>query len=207
MRLLTPAPVWFNINDMIHAGIVLAAGASERMGQPKALLPMPGGILLAHHQADLLAHAGCARVVIVLGSDYDFIGRQLSGCQTVRNANWKCGRFSSVQAGLRVLKDFDGCFILPVDTVGVAPATLEAIRKFAEENAPSAVRPTFGGKDGKIMWISNKLADELLRRAPDDRRLDHFFETRAGKLAVNDPAILNNVNTPEEWERLRHTIR
>ncbi len=186
---------------MKHAGLVLAAGASTRMGRPKALLQTPGGIPLAQYQADLLRRAGCDEVLVVLGSDFETISKQIPNCKTIRNADWEKGRFTSVQAGLRTLHAFDGCFILPVDTVGVSLKTLEATREFAGQKKPSAVRPTFKGQPGKIAWISKSLADEWIRAKPTDTRLDEILKEKAVQLPVDDAAILNNINTPEEWKK------
>ena len=52
----------------LFLGLVLAAGASSRMGRPKALLPTMDGRPLAVWQADRLRAAGCAEVLIVIGS-------------------------------------------------------------------------------------------------------------------------------------------
>jgi CTP:molybdopterin cytidylyltransferase MocA len=89
-----------------------------------------------------------------------------------------------------------------VDTVGVSLKTLEATRDFAEQNKPAAVRPTFNGADGKIAWISEHLANEIAHSETADTRLDLILQEKAVRLPVDDPAILNNVNTPEEWKKV-----
>ena len=188
---------------MKHAGLVLAAGASTRMGEPKALLLTPAGVPLAQHQANLLRHAGCEEALVVLGSDFETISKRIPNCKTVRNPDWEKGRFTSVQAGLRALHAFDGCFILPVDTVGVSVTTLQAARELADERNPVALRPTFNGQAGKIAWISRALADEWICAKTADTRLDEILKAKAVPLPVPDPAILNNVNTPEEWKRVK----
>jgi CTP:molybdopterin cytidylyltransferase MocA len=188
---------------MKHAGLVLAAGASTRMGRPKALLLTPAGAPLAQHQATLLRDAGCDEVLVVLGSDFESIAKQIPNCRTVRNPDWNTGRFSSIQAGLRALHSFDGCFILPVDTVGVSLRTLEVTRDFADQEKPVAVRPTFKRADGKIAWISKQLAADIANAETADTRLDLILREKSVRLPVEDPAILNNVNTPEEWKDLK----
>jgi CTP:molybdopterin cytidylyltransferase MocA len=183
---------------MKHAGIILAAGASTRMGEPKALLETPMGVPLAVCQVDLLRNGGCRRVVVVLGSDHERIQGQLLGCEVVVHSGWEDGRFSSVQAGLRAVQECDGAFILPVDTVGVSERTVRAVLQFADRNRPDAVRPVFQGQPGKIAWIGWALAEEILQ-TPRDARLDLILKDRAANLPVDDAAILSNVNTPAEW--------
>ncbi|MBU1694241.1 MAG: nucleotidyltransferase family protein [Verrucomicrobia bacterium] len=181
-----------------HAGMVLAAGASSRMGRPKALLPAAGNLPLAQIQADVLRSGGCGRVVVVLGAEAERIRPCLADCDVTLNKDWEKGRFTSVQAGLRALGDFDGCIILPVDAVGLRAETVRTVLAHASEIHAAAVRPTYRGKDGKLLWVSRALAEELLRASPGDQRLDDLVRERAERISVDDPALLSNVNTPEE---------
>ncbi len=187
---------------MKHAGIVLAAGASTRMGQPKALLRLHG-VPLALFQTALLKDAGCREVVIVLGSHYRQIRPKLKDCPCTYNREWKRGRFTSVKAGLCALAQFDGYIILPVDTVGVSVKSIRSVLRFADRKHPLAIRPTYRRKSGKIIWISKTLARRLLRKRSKELRLDEVFDQIALKYPVRDPAILHNINTAEEWEKIR----
>lgn len=182
-------------------GLVLAAGASSRMGYPKALLPVPGGAILAVHQMRQLRAAGCARVAVVLGSQADAIAGKITDGEVVRNPDWEKGRLTSLQAGLRAFPEANVFLILPVDTVGVRTETLAALLSGGE-----VVRPYHGGQPGRILRLNRATADELLALPTADLRLDEWLASRTSALEVDDPAVLNNVNTPDEWAATRATL-
>ncbi len=191
---------------MRHGGIVLAAGASSRMGRPKALLETADGPLAAH-QARLLRDAGCSRVVLVLGADYEKIVPHLPlpAGQIVRNRAWREGRLTSITAGVKACGRMDGYLIFPVDTVGVRQATVRRVLRAADTAGRDAVRPFHNGAKGNFLWISAAAAEELARlvRRDPDLRVDSWVKGRAYAVDVGDAAVLSNINTPEDWEKHR----
>jgi CTP:molybdopterin cytidylyltransferase MocA len=191
---------------MRHAGIVLAAGASSRMGQPKALLETAGGRPLARAQYEMLLRAGCERAVIVLGSDAERIRPLLPGCEVTVNARWGDGRMTSVQAGLQALSGFDGYVLLPVDTVGVRSETLSLLLRYAGEQAPPAARLTHKGRRGRLAWVSESAARALVLPAAPAARLDELLRKIEHRVAAPDAGILSNVNTPEDWSKARASM-
>ena len=185
----------------VHFGIVLAAGASSRMGFPKALLKTPEGLPLALHQLNLLRAAGCAKSAVVLGSEAQRIAKELGDEQVILNPAWESGRPSSILAALKNTAECDGLFILPVDTAGVRPETIRTVLEFAEASGHAAIRPVCRGIRGKLVWLSAPLAGEIVRKNYSER-LDDFLAERAFEMEVNDPAILRNINTPGDWEEI-----
>jgi len=187
-----------------HAGIILAGGASSRMGSPKALLKLRNGRTLAEYQADLLKHAGIQHPVLVLGHQGASSASSLpSGhFEIVQNPSWESGRLSSLQAGLNACRA-DGYLVLPVDSVGARASTIFEMLTFAETRHASAVRPCVRGSPGRILWINRTLA-EMLRSIPSttDFRLDAWISSREVLLETDDTGVLNNINTPEEWQRV-----
>ena len=184
---------------MTTVGIVLAAGESRRMGSPKALLRGADGVPLAARQAALLRAGGCAGTVVVLGAEIERIRKALpEGLATVENPRWAQGRASSLQAGISAFPSAAGFLFLPVDAVGVKIATIRAVLA-AAENEPTAIwRPTHRGGKGHLLWIPRDAVPSLMR-LPADARVDEWVQPLARMLEVDDPAILRNVNTPEEW--------
>ena len=188
----TPAPSF--------AGLVLAAGASSRMGYPKALLPTPAQLPLAVHQLRLLRAAGCAPVAVVVGAHANAIAAKITEGEVIKNPDWERGRLTSIQAGLRGLPGAHGYLLLPVDTVGVRRETLAAL--LAARGGP-VVRPYHQGQPGRLLRLDRATADELLAIPATDLRLDEWMASRIRALAVDDPAVLNNINTPDDWAAAR----
>jgi len=191
-----------------HAGIILAGGASSRMGSPKALLKLPGGRTLAEYQADMLKQAGIQTLCLVLGHQGPSSALQFSSnhFQIVQNPAWESGRLSSLQAGLKVARA-DGYLILPVDSVGARASTISEMLVLGESRRASAVRPCARGRPGRILWINRTLAG-LLGSIPatTDFRLDDWIRDREFLMETDDEGVLNNINTPEEWQRLQRRL-
>jgi len=188
-------------------GVILAAGASERMGEPKALLrlPAPPRKCLLVDQIDRLRRAGCARVAVVLGADAVRIKPALPSGDpraiVCLNEGWQRGSFSSLQVGLTALADCArGALVLPVDVPGVPPQVMTGLVPRGDD-APDAVVPMHQGRGGHPVWLSPALIARILREAPT-ARLDHLL---AGcvvvRVEVADPHVRENVNTPEDWAR------
>jgi molybdenum cofactor cytidylyltransferase len=93
------------------AAVILAAGGSTRMGQPKALLPVGGVSLLRRAVA---AAAGCDPVVVVLGAVADRVRPELDGLAVtaVENPDWDQGPGTSIRVGLGAAGDADAAVLL-----------------------------------------------------------------------------------------------
>lgn len=191
------------------AGVILAAGASSRMGHPKAMLRFADGVTLLTRQEELLRGAGCTHIFVVVGARADDIRVAHMDLEIhwVVNHDWEQGQFSSIQSGLSeaIRIACDGVVLLPVDVVGVDPATIEAIIETMLRNPHlDAVVPEFEGRGGHPLALSTRFADRILAidLASPGARLDRVLAQAATlvRLPVCDPQTTRNVNTREEWE-------
>lgn len=89
-------------------GLLLAAGGSSRLGQPKQLLRFQGKTLL-RRSAETLVATSCSPVVVVLGASIDVSLRELDGLELsiFENLDWQTGMSSSIRSGLASLLDLE----------------------------------------------------------------------------------------------------
>ena len=117
--------------------VILAAGESSRFGQPKQLLPFRGKTLV-RTIIDATCEAGCAPVVVVIGSNGETIHAELAHANVleVRNTNWRSGIGSSIRSGVRALTghapDVQAILLLVCDQPAVNAPFIERF----DRNAP-----------------------------------------------------------------------
>jgi molybdenum cofactor cytidylyltransferase len=182
------------------AAIVLAAGASTRMGRPKALL-LHHGRTFVRCAVDLAA--GCAPIVVVTGA-VDLADVDLGPALRVRNDTWPQGQLSSLQRGLAALADPPGLLVLTVDRPHLRPATVAALLA-AFHDAPECIwQPAHAGRRGHPIVYPAALLPMLRGLAPDASPrdlLEHHPHLRRS-LPVDDPAVLDNLDRPADLARL-----
>ncbi len=133
---------------MKRAALVVAAGASTRLGQPKQLVQILGETLL-DRAVRTAAEAGLGPVVVVLGANAKEVAEQcdLRRAWVVVHAGWAEGMGTSIRAGAELLEgfpDLDGAVVMTCDMPGVTPEHLRALCV-----APDQLRASeYGGRRG-----------------------------------------------------------
>jgi len=202
---------------MSVAGIVLAGGLSSRMHSPKALLDFRGApfavrILEAFEALDLKIR------VVVLGPDAPRVRPILAvhDCVIIENAEPDSGPIGSLHLALAALRPVRprAALVWPVDLPHVRLTTverlIEAYRRAATPAPPPAVVPVFAGHRGHPVIWDAALFDELetseraAREGP--RAVMHAHRSEVLAVAVDDPAVVDDLNTPEDYERLVRQI-
>jgi len=185
-------------------GLILAAGGSRRLGEPKQLLPYGSGTLLDHTLATARA-SGFDQLIVALGGNSAEVRRRvnLSGADAVENPDFGEGCSSSIAAGLRAIDPRSELMVLMLgDQPGVTPATVRALIAGCEEETVVAAclyddgrghplafgRTLFGELRGlhgdKAVW---KLMDRRAEEVVDVRipgRIPADIDTRADYEAV-----------------------
>ena len=194
---------------MSLAGVVLAAGRSSRMGSPKALLDFLG-LPFAVRILQALEVLEVKTRVVVLGPDAPRIQPALADHDflLVENPEPETGPIASLRGALRALQPLqpDAVLVWPVDLPHVRVSTIERLLEAHRRSKASVVLPTFAERKGHpVIWTSG-LFGELLesREAVRDgaRAVLHNHEKEVLGVPVDDPAVVDQVNTPEDYERL-----
>lgn len=146
---------------MTAAAVLLAAGASRRMGRPKQLLELEGEPMV-RRAARLCLEAGFDPVLVVLGSAAEEVGAALDGLaiQRVDNPAWPEGMAASIRAGLAALPAGpSGALFLPCDQPALSTGLLKSFLQ-AHAAAPGAtLASAYGGTRGiPALFPASRLA-------------------------------------------------
>ena len=189
------------------AAILLAAGASRRMGSPKALLKIHETTFI-HRCVNVLHTSGIEKIIVVLGADAGRITHALAGAQVIiaLNEQYQTGQLSSVIAGLRVAESFspDAILLHPVDHPLISKTVTASIIQRFKQNGSSIIVPTFNGRRGHPVLFSSKLFEEIKNAPPDvgARSVVWSHASEVVEIETDDGGILFNVDTPEDYKRL-----
>ena len=183
------------------AVIVLSAGASSRMGRPKALLEVADGVTFAEMIVRTTRAAGAGEIRFVLGPpDGEAIRARLpAGCEVTWNAEPGRGMLSSIQAGVAALhNEVAAALIWPVDQPLVTEVT---VRRVIEAEAERIVMPRHGGRGGHPVRIPRSLFGALSSLAIDRglRGLIEDHPARVLRIEVADSGAVEDVDTPEDY--------
>lgn len=187
------------------AGIILAAGASSRMGRPKALLAYEGETFL-DRLAGIFSRT-CDEVVVVLG----YHGNALrEGARRpvrfVENPDPDRGMLSSLQCGLRAMAADTGAVLFtPVDYPAIQESTAaKLIEAMAHKPETLIAIPRHEGRRGHPVACRRPIAEELMALPLGGQARDviRAHRDRTVYVDVDDPGIHIDVDDPQTYQRL-----
>ena len=185
------------------AAIVLAAGESTRMGQPKALLPW-GGVPLVRHQVDLLAaQPAVDPVIVVVGALLDEVQATLDStpARVVTNPRFREGRATSLAAGARALKGRPTSVLVVSVDQPLAPELLDPLVTAWQAEPDALLRPTFAGRSGHPLIVPADVAPELEQVTEATQGLRAVVTRHRHRLRsvrVESELAVLNLNTPAD---------
>jgi molybdenum cofactor cytidylyltransferase len=198
----------------VIAGIILAAGASSRMGSPKALLDYRGETFI-ERLVRVLASV-CDPVIVVLGYHAAVIRSRVEATAAIAiNPAPERGQLSSLQTGLEVLPaEAEGFLFTPVDSPAVEIETIERLAAEFRRRDPATllVIPRIdlghGVQRGHPIFATRTIADEFLALPVTAKASEviHRHVPRTVYVDVNDPGILTDIDDPEAYRRLSEAV-
>jgi len=188
---------------MISA-ILLAAGESRRMGSPKALLHYQGQTFIERICTAFLT-AGVDELIVVLGARAEEIGRALPthlALRSVVNSRYSQGQLSSLMVGIGALSpESEAAIVNLVDHPLVSSETIkEVIDSYRAAPVPIVIA-SYQGKRGHPVLFSSQIYGEILA-APLDQGAKVVVRkdpTRVREIPLDDPGILADIDTPEDY--------
>ena len=176
--------------DQIDA-IVLTAGASKRLGEPKALVDIHGESLIEILIRKLKGKK--LRIIIVTRVEL-FNEMEKLGEKVVINTHPESGRTGSIQCGIKELES-DRCLIVPVDRPGFSNTTIEKLI-----NSENTCCPSKNGKGGHPVILSKEDCEKILSSNPSTPLRDIINPV---KIEVDDEFLHLNIDSPNDLEKLR----
>jgi molybdenum cofactor cytidylyltransferase len=191
--------------------VILAAGASSRMGRPKTTLPLGGrGETFLSRIIRTTLAARLPEIVVVGGAHLDAArGAWPAGDRRVRvfvNPDWEAGQLSSLLVGLNApaIVPIEAIAVTLVDVPLVATDTLRRlVRAWRDTRAP-IVRPARGDEHGHPVIFDSRLFAELRRADPavGTKTVVRAHAADILNVPIDDPGAYRDIDTPDEYARI-----
>lgn len=186
--------------------IILAAGNSSRLGEPKQLLEYKGKSLLHHVTRQALKMTGA--VVVVSGFNNNLIENELKNLQviTVYNPEWQEGMGSSIRAGVeKIIDEFpviENLIISVCDQPFINSSVFSELMTKHKEDQKGIIASAYAGVLGTPVMFDRKYFDELSKLSGNEgaKKLLHVFSRDVGSINFEKGRI--DIDTKDDYEQL-----
>lgn len=186
------------------SGVVLAAGGSRRLDQPKQLLAWRGRPLV-WYAVRAAIEGGLDPVVVVVGAEWEAVAAAVADepVRVVRNPAWQSGQSTSLRVGLAAVEGTaEAVVFLLADTPRVDGRLVRALVEAHRRSLPPLVAPRAGGRLANPV-LFDRVTFGALAEVEGDRGGRVLFD-RLPVLALDwSDDILLDVDTPEDLACLR----
>jgi molybdenum cofactor cytidylyltransferase len=192
------------------AAVILAAGESRRMGEPKSLLPYRGRSFV-EHLIHVTRHPRVGLTRIMLGARAEEVRARLKAdaTQIVVNADWPKGQLSSLQTAIRSFPAgiTEGLILCPVDHPLVSAALVAKLIEAFDSRNKLIVLPVHNGKRGHPVIFRAVLYGELLAASPEfgARQVVWAHADSVEEVPTDEEGVILNLNDPDTLKKALET--
>lgn len=186
--------------------VILAAGASTRMGAPKQLLAINGKPLLLNAVDSALASSAWP-VVVVLGANAEIIRPVLARrpVLAVENSAWSEGMASSIRAGITTLQQFSrrmaAAIVALCDQPGFSAMTIRQLVAAQAATSRGIVAARYNGRNGAPALFRHEHFHTLAGLTGEEGARALLNADRADLVAIDLPELAFDLDTPDDWAR------
>lgn len=189
------------------AAVVLAAGRSQRMGEPKLPLPF-GSTTVIGQVVRVLAEAGLAEIVVVTGAAEEPVRSALAEVpvQFVHNSQYeKSEMLTSLQTGIRALTaDAKALLVTLGDQPTIEASVVRAVVDAYHSHGARLVVPSYNMRRGHP-WLADRSMWADLLALDESQTMRDFLRAHEREIhyvTVDTPGVLMDMDTPEDYRRL-----
>ena len=184
------------------SAIILAAGSSKRFGKQKLCQKLPSGNTVLGETISQVERAVSKVRIITNANIYASINDENGRLKVCPEANLGMGL--TLAYGIKLVQSANACLICLADMPFVKTTTYQTLAKSL--TASNIVVPVFDGKQGNPVGFGRRYFKNLLMLNGDSggRSLLQTHADAIQRIEVDDPAILYDIDTPEDLEKYTH---
>lgn len=186
------------------SAIILAAGRSIRMGEPKLLLKHKRGGTFIEYLIEKFNNFGCQEIIVVVNEEGKEMLKQSQlkandAIQIIANPHPEWERFYSLKMGAEAMTMRAPAFVHNIDNPFINPETLNILS--AKLDTADFISPVYKSKGGHPMLLSEKVIEAIRKEKQVQLHLKDFLsQFKRQKIEVDKKDILLNLNTKKEYE-------
>ncbi|WP_027386138.1 nucleotidyltransferase family protein [Chryseobacterium gregarium] len=184
--------------------IILAAGNSSRLGQPKQLLDYQGKTLLGHTVEQALAVS--SKVIVVTGNENSGIEKETGSAGTIQNEKWQEGMASSIHKGLNEMllayPETQNILITVCDQPNINASVFSELIEKRQSSAKGIIASHYSGTLGTPVLFSRSYFSDLFQLNGHEgaKKLLIKYRDDVGQVMFEKGSV--DIDTPEDYQKL-----
>lgn len=192
------------LKDKKYSAIILAAGHSTRMRQPKLNLPFGRNQTFVSHLVETYANFGCSEIIVVVNPKTEHLLQEqipkLPQIVSVINPHPEWPKFHSLQLAIEAMTTLQPTFVQNVDNPFVDNQTLQTLT--IELHKGDYIVPTFNNRGGHPFLVTKAVLQKIQQTKDTQTHLKHFLQTfHTIRVPIDNPNILANINSKKDFEQ------